>query len=80
MKPGRVYRVKWRDATDLNPGEWVTDMPDPECIVDTVGVLIRSTTTHHVFAHTVTRHDGARRGEFAIPRSAVLSKRRLVDA
>lgn len=79
MKRGRVYRVTWRDATDINPGEWVTDQPDPECVVDTVGVLVRSTTHHHVFAHTVTRHDGARRGEFAIPRTAILRTVRLTE-
>ena len=79
VKPGRVYRVTWRDAADISPAEWVYDHPDPSTVIDTVGMLVRSTGTYHVFAHTIAAHDGSRRGEFAIPRSAVLKSVRLVE-
>lgn len=79
MKRGNVYRVTWRDAADISPAEWITDHNDPTTLVDTIGMLVRSTTHYHVFAHTIVEHDGARRGEFAIPRANIIRTRRLVE-
>ena len=73
----RVVAVRWCDSHDIAPGEWITEGEvDPGMEVLTVGHLISKTKRHVVIAHSVA-DNGDLRGCFVIPRSSVLSFRRL---
>lgn len=69
-----AVRIRWRDAHDIGPGDWLDESDDEiECILETVGHLVRETALFVVISHTIGE-DGMHRGAFAIPRSCVVGR------
>lgn len=66
----RPVLIRWRDAHSIGGDDWTDagELEDPECIVTTCGLLLRTTPRHHLIAQTVNPGEPSpHRTLFAIP-------------
>lgn len=72
-----VLEIVWSDAAHIQPGDWISELPETTAVtVTTVGVLLADTSHHVVLAHSLDDAGNAT-GVFSIPTPNIISRQQL---